>query len=358
MSKAKILEEENGSGAHRAAFTLIELLVVIAIIAILAAMLMPALRRAREAAKRASCLNNLKQMGDALAMFESDHDAEMPYWDNFRTFWDMYSLPGSANYTPEYPWPRNCSLEALWPGYLSTWMIMLCPSDDQDYNWVKDTGARGSDEQYGGHSVAGSPACCAGGVGGYDESCALGLRPQFTCPRVGMHRLDSLSYYYCGAVGISSEESERAGDMRILADNEEEGDEIWESDRDWSVPDVPQGYARYVCPPEVYKAPVAWGCDAPGYYCTGTLCEGRRSQMVCFDPDGAQGPLKGERGQYFYVGGLEDEDNHSEDGVNVLYLDYHAQFDGRQWPSPIGMLYMTDDDPNFLRWTWADYANQ
>jgi prepilin-type N-terminal cleavage/methylation domain-containing protein len=62
----------------RRGFTLIELLVVIAIIAILAAILFPVFARARDAARKASCQSNLKQIGTAMLMYVQDYDETFP----------------------------------------------------------------------------------------------------------------------------------------------------------------------------------------------------------------------------------------------------------------------------------------
>jgi len=104
---------------NRQGFTLIELLVVIAIIAILASILFPVFSRAREKARQASCMSNLKQIGLALAMYASDFDGYLPM----------------ANYKPSVDGPPG--LPDVINAYTKNQQIFRCPSD-RDNTYVAE----------------------------------------------------------------------------------------------------------------------------------------------------------------------------------------------------------------------------
>jgi prepilin-type N-terminal cleavage/methylation domain-containing protein/prepilin-type processing-associated H-X9-DG protein len=148
---------------RKVGFTLIELLVVIAIIAILAAILFPVFAQARESARKANCLSNLKQIGLAVAMYNQDYDGTYP---SQQRDGEQINLPGAE---PVYKNVQQNYMDELYP-YVKNTKVFTCPSDKPSPDKANAVKGWGNGYHFNGTFLSNPPGCKPGTCSGIAEA--------------------------------------------------------------------------------------------------------------------------------------------------------------------------------------------
>ena len=172
---------------RKTGFTLIELLVVIAITAILAAILFPVFARARENARKANCLSNLKQIGLAITQYVQDYDEMMPFTSAGGA---TYLMPDGVTTSATMLW-----YHPLMP-YVKNFKLWNCPS----FSTAQYTG--------GYHPL--------GGYGGNVQVFGNRALASFTRVSETLAVIDCNNYYLCSPTGGTCASNTQPVDARHL----------------------------------------------------------------------------------------------------------------------------------------------